>query len=70
MFLYSHWDRICKELSLNHNCILASQIMDQNQDSSWTVVKHDVETNVSKALRLAKIEAKYNIYAKFFCELI
>ena len=68
MFLYSHWDRICKELSLNHNCILAKQIMDQNQDSNWTVVKHDVETNVSKALRLAKIEAKYNIYATYYVQ--
>ena len=68
MFIYSHWNKICKELSLNHNCILANQIMDQDKDTNWIVVKHDVETNVSKALKLAKIEAKYNIRATYYVQ--
>lgn len=68
MFVYDHWDKICKELSLNHDCILANQILDQDKNKNWTVVKHDVETNVSKALELAKIEAKYNIRATYYVQ--
>lgn len=68
MFVYSYWNKICKELSENHNCILANQIIEQNQDVSWVVVKHDIETNVSKALKLAKIEAEYNIRATYYVQ--
>tara|TARA_B110000908_G_C10263653_1_gene461465 strand:+ start:2755 stop:3567 length:813 start_codon:yes stop_codon:yes gene_type:complete len=68
MFVYSQWDRICKELSLNHHCILANQILDQDKNKNWIVVKHDVETNVSKALKLAKIESKYNIFATYYVQ--
>jgi hypothetical protein len=68
MFVYSQWDRICNELSLNHHCILANQILEQDQNRNWIVVKHDVETNVSKALKLAKIEAKYNLHATYYVQ--
>lgn len=68
MFVYSHWHKICKELSDNHKCILANQILEQDKSCSWVVVKHDVETNVSKALRLARIEAKYNIQATYYVQ--
>ena len=68
MFVYSHWERICKELSNTQNCILANQILDQDQNTKWVVVKHDVETNVAKALKLAKIESKYNIKATYYVQ--
>ena len=68
MFVYSHWKKICKNLSENHKCILANQILEQDEDCRWVVVKHDVETNVSKALKLAKIEYKYNIKATYYVQ--
>lgn len=68
MFVYSQWEKICKKLSENHKCILANQILDQDKNCSWVVVKHDVETNVSKALKLAKIEDKYNIKATYYVQ--
>ena len=68
MFVFSYWNKVCKELSVNHNCILANQIMDQDPGVNWIVVKHDVETNVEKALKLAKIEAKYNIQATYYVQ--
>ena len=68
MFVYSNWQKICKNLSENHKCILANQILEQDKNCSWVVVKHDVEANVSKALKLAKIESKYNIKATYYVQ--
>ena len=68
MFIYSEWDRICKDLSENYNCILANQILQQDDNKNWVVVKHDVETNVSKALIMAKIEDKYDIKATYYVQ--
>ena len=68
MFIYSNWDKICQELSINHNCISADQILDQMGGVSWVVVKHDVEANVDKALILARIEAKYGIRATYYVQ--
>ena len=61
MFVFSNWEKICNELSFSFKCIRADEIIEQDGGGKWIVVKHDVETNVSKALKLAKIENKYGI---------
>lgn len=68
MFIYSIWDELCKNISLNSKSIAANQILNQPENTSWIVIKHDVETNVSKALELAKIENKHNIKATYFVQ--
>lgn len=68
MFVFSNWDKICNELSINFRCIRADQILDQDDDAKWLVVKHDVETNVPKALKLAKIEKRYGICATYYVQ--
>lgn len=68
MFVFSNWDKICNELSMNFRCIRADQILDQDDDANWLVVKHDVETNVPKALKLAKIEKMYGICATYYVQ--
>jgi len=67
MFTYKVWDEICQELS-NKNTIRADEILSQEDNKDWIVVKHDIETNVPKALILAKIEAKYNIQATYYVQ--
>ena len=67
MFIYSIWSVICAEISKKSNTITVSQILNQST-SNWIAIKHDVETNVEKALHIAKIEAKYNIKATYYIQ--
>ncbi len=67
MFVFSQWDTICQRISAKYRCIRADEIL--KQDSyNWIVVKHDVETDVIKALELAKIEKKYGIRATYYVQ--
>jgi hypothetical protein len=68
MFIYSIWDHICKDISTKCNTIKVNQILDQSDDTKWIAIKHDVETNVAKALELAKIENKYNLQATYYVQ--
>ncbi len=67
MFSYSYWEDICIQLSKHRKCVLAQEILSQKEDD-WVVIKHDVETNVSKALAIAKIEAKHEIKATYYVQ--
>ena len=55
IFTYKNWDKFCKTLS-NKGVISvpAKQVFELN--SKYLVLKHDVETNVKKAYKIAKIE--------------
>jgi len=66
-FLYKNWDRFCSNLA-DKNCIRADEITEKNTISNWICVKHDVETNVAKALKIAQIENKYNIRATYYVQ--
>lgn len=70
MFIYSNWNDFCKRLiALHVPLITANEILEyKDHYAKWIVVKHDVETNVKKALKLAKIEAKYGIRATYFVQ--
>jgi hypothetical protein len=67
MFIYTIWDSICKELS-SYQTVLMSEVVEQKNTTKWIALKHDVETNVAKALELAKIEARYNIRATYYVQ--
>ena len=68
MFVYSQWDLYCSEMSKNFNCIRADEIPLQLPDTRWVSIKHDVETNVPKAVKIAQIEAKYGIKSTYFVQ--
>ena len=67
MFVYTIWDEICENISKTSNTIVIKEILNQPLNK-WVAIKHDVETNVKKALTLAKIEAKYNIKATYYVQ--
>jgi len=67
MFIYSIWDSICKDVA-KMNVIKIEEILESANLSQWIAIKHDVETNVSKALDLAKIESKYGIKATYYVQ--
>jgi hypothetical protein len=68
MFTHRKWEDICKKISSHRDAITINKILDQSDGDSWISVKHDVETNVKKALQIAKIEAAYNIKATYYVQ--
>ena len=57
MFVYKAWSSFCAELQRRGvHSISAREIADGGNTVPYIVLKHDVETNVAKALELAKIE--------------
>ena len=68
MFTLKKWEDICKEISFHKRNITINEILNQPDGQSWIAIKHDVETNVKKALELAKIEAIYNIKTTYYVQ--
>ncbi len=68
MFIYSEWEKFCKDVSSKFDCIRADQILNQSKYSKWFVIKHDVETDVQKALDIAVIENRYGITATYYIQ--
>lgn len=59
MFVYKYWEDFCRKLdSENIHSNTAQELLEQKKQE-FLILKHDVETNPSKALALAKLEAKY-----------
>ena len=67
-FTYGVWDRLCLAIAQHRKTIRVDQILDQEAGQGWLAIKHDVETDVPKALALAKIEAKYGIVATYYVQ--
>lgn len=69
MFYYKNWDRFCKSLTKTGITLCtAEQSLKLSKDERFVVLKHDVETFVPKAYRLAKIEHKYDICGSYYVQ--
>lgn len=70
MFVYKEWDRFCSKLkNKNINCLTAFNAIEAAKTNlNYIIIKHDVETNVKKALKIAQIENKYNIKSTFYVQ--
>jgi hypothetical protein len=69
MFIYNQWESFCKKLdNAGINSITAASLMDKKSDEFFLVLKHDVETDPSKALKLAKIENRYNHKGSYYVQ--
>lgn len=67
IFTYKKWDDFCKKLKENN--IVSIKACDVSETSGkYLVLKHDVETNVKKALKMAKIENKYGHNGVFYVQ--
>lgn len=69
MFFYKNWDNFCKCIISNKllTCT-AEQAITRPSDKRFIVLKHDVESSVSKAYKLASIEHKYGICGSFYVQ--
>lgn len=71
-FVYRNWESFCFDLQKrNIYSIAARSIFDKNFDKKtnrYLVLKHDVETKPKKALKMAKIEAKYKQIGSYYIQ--
>lgn len=67
VFIYKKWDDFCKNLSdANRKSIPACEV--ESDLNEYIVLKHDVETDVTRALELAKIENKYGHRGSYYVQ--
>jgi hypothetical protein len=69
IFVYRQWDKFCRLLdSKNIHSITAAQVLLNKYNNKYLVLKHDVETAVEKAYRIAKIEHKYGHRGSYYVQ--
>jgi len=69
MFTYKSWENFCSTLKdMNIRCITVKDVTKNviNELNNFVIIKHDIETNVKKALDIATIENKYNVKATYY----
>ena len=67
MFLFKYWDVFCKELAdCGIKSIPACEVNAEMQ--SYLVLKHDVETNVPNAHKIAQIENKHGHRGSYYVQ--
>ena len=65
IFVYKYWDKFCKDLSERGIVSIPAKEVSENM-TSFLVLKHDIENNVSKAYKLAQIESKYGHRGSYY----
>ncbi len=68
MFVYNKWEVFCKKLSEKGIHSITADSALKNGDKRFLILKHDVETNPSKALDLARIENKYGHCSVYYVQ--
>lgn len=69
IFIYKKWERFCAELAKKDmHSVTARSVAEQEVNDVYIVLKHDVETNVSKAYRMAEIEQKYRHHGSYYVQ--
>ncbi len=69
IFTYKNWENFCKLLKDNGTkSVTAKCVMEGQAEIPFTVLKHDVETNVKRALRIAEIENKYGHCGSYYVQ--
>ena len=67
IFTYQHWDNFCRELAEKGVKSIPTRDI-KASTTNYVVLKHDVETNVSKAYQLAAIEHKYGHRGSYYVQ--
>lgn len=69
MFYYRNWEELCKFLNeLGVRTCTAEQSLSLANAQRFVVLKHDVETNVSRAYKLASIEHAHGICGSYYVQ--
>lgn len=70
MFIFKEWEIFCSQISdLNIRSVTAFEALTLSKTSEkYLIVKHDVETNIEKALKIAQIENKYEVRGTYYVQ--
>ncbi len=69
MFVYKQWDDFCKKLNDDGvRSVTAASVLKTKPETAFLILKHDVETNPAKALKLAQIENKYSHKGSYYVQ--
>ena len=69
MLLYRRWEAFCKTLQEKKiSSTTAAAVLAGKAKEPFTVLKHDVETNVKKAYAIAKIEHRYGHCGSYYVQ--
>lgn len=69
MFIYKEWDQFCEKLDKGGiNSVTASSLLKGGFEKPFLILKHDVETSLVKALKLAEIEHKYSHKGTYYIQ--
>ncbi len=69
IFTYKYWDSFCRRLAEQKvHSIPARQLMTEQPQRPYLVLKHDVETNVASALKMAQIEHHYGHTGSYYVQ--
>lgn len=67
IFLFRHWNKFCKNLALKNIKSIPACCVTRDSEK-YLVLKHDVETNVKKALKMASIENQYGHRGSYYVQ--
>lgn len=69
MFYYSNWDKFCGFITDSGiSTCTAEESLSMPADRRFIVLKHDVEGNVPRALKLAEIEHRHGINGSYYVQ--
>ncbi len=69
IFVYKKWDLFCEELvRKNKYSVTAREVLKGIASSTYVVLKHDVETDVSKAYKMAVIERQHGHRGTYYIQ--
>lgn len=69
IFVYKKWEAFCSKLSeMGVHSITASEVLKGNVEKKYVILKHDVETDVPKAYKMAIIEKKYGHIGTYYVQ--
>lgn len=68
MFTYQNWNYFCSEIEKRNIKTYTAKDLIKQKKQNFVIIKHDVETNVEKALKLAQIENEFNIKATYYVQ--
>lgn len=68
-FTYKTWEIFCRELAVKKLIsIPGKDVLNHQYETNYIVLKHDVETNVKKAYKIASIEKKYDHRGSYYVQ--
>lgn len=69
IFVYSQWAQFCKKLSGNGvRSTTACDVLKKSVPEPYIILKHDVETAVSRAHKMAEIEQRYGHRGSYYVQ--